>query len=64
MSVGQRERTGKVRGSASGGFGQSPKTKAPRKGESRKQSSELFSGEGDSPRGGEMSQRDRGDGPD
>ena len=28
---------------------------APRKGEFRKQSSELFSEEGDSPRGGEMS---------
>ena len=39
-------------------------TKAHRKGEFRKQSSELFSEEGDSPRGGEMSQRDRGDGPD
>ena len=39
-------------------------TKAHRKGEFRKQSSELFSEEGDSPRGGEMSQRDREDGPD
>ncbi len=39
-------------------------TKAHRKGEFRKQSTELFSEEGDSPRGGEMSQRDRGDGPD
>ncbi len=35
-----------------------------RKGEFQKQSSGLFWEEGDSPRGGEMSQRDRGDGPD
>ncbi len=39
-------------------------TKAHRKGEFRKQFSELFSEEGDSPQGGEMSQRDREDGPD
>ena len=39
-------------------------TKALRKGEFQKQSSGLFLKEGDSPRGGEMSQRDRGDGPD
>ena len=47
------------------GVGQSPAvTKALRKGEFQKQSSGLFLKEGDSPRGGEMSQRDRGDGPD
>jgi len=47
------------------GVGKSPTvTKALRKGEFQKQSGGLFLKEGDSPRGGEMSQRDRGDGPD
>ncbi|MGN0615455.1 hypothetical protein, partial [Ruminococcus flavefaciens] len=47
------------------GCGAKPRSyKALRKGEFQKQSSGLFLEEGDSPQGGEMSQRDRGDGPD